>query len=109
MPRFTVRVELHEYNGSKPDYDDYERLHVAMQQNGYYRVIKSDEDKWYHMPNATYTAELSKTTAGVREEASGIVKTVWQRAGTFVTKADDSRHWQGLIPASNQDVLKYTA
>ena len=54
MGWFAVRVELHQLdNQRQPTWDDYSRLHVAMQQRGYLRIIKGSDDKWYHLPTQT--------------------------------------------------------
>jgi hypothetical protein len=106
MGWFAVRVELHQLNNQRqPTWDDYARLHVAMQQRGYFRVIKGGDGNWYHLPHANYSAWFdNKNGESVRDEVTAIVATVWSNSGNLVTAGQS--WWQGLIPASAQDVQR---
>lgn len=106
MASFIVRVELHELNSrQKPAWDDYQRLHAAMQRSNYLRVIKSDDGNWYHLPHATYSAWSNNLTRSqILEQVRAIVQTVWSKAGHLVIEG--SSNWVGLIPASVQDVQR---
>ena len=106
MAYFIVRVELHEISPTqKPTWYDYERLHKAMQKHNYFRVIKSDDGKWYHMPPATYSAWSNTATRDqILQEVKAIVQTVWTKAGQLVIEG--SSNWIGLVPASAQDVQR---
>src|SRR6476646_6075708 len=77
MANFTVRVELHEVNMVEPSGDDYERLHLAMQRRQYFRVIRSSDDTWYHLPHAEYTVTWQATITDVLAEVVSIAKSVW--------------------------------
>jgi hypothetical protein len=108
MGWFAVRVELHELDTKrKPTWEDYGRLHIAMQQKGYVRVIKGGNGTWYHLPHANYSAWFdNKDGESVRDDVSAIVATVWSKAGKLVTAGQS--WWQGLITASAQDVRNLT-
>lgn len=56
MARFTTRVELH-----YADDDDYETLHAAMEDEGFYRTITSDDGIAYHLPTAEYNRDGNLT------------------------------------------------
>jgi hypothetical protein len=109
MANFTVRVELHEVNMREPSGDDYERLHLAMQRRQYFRVIRGSDDTWYHLPHAEYTVTWQATIADVLAEVASITKSVWDRAGVFVTESK-GRRWKGLkiAKASEADQLTRT-
>src|SRR5262245_9292412 len=106
MAYFIVRIELHELSSSKkPTWEDYERLHAAMQQSNYFRVIQSDDGKWYHLPHATYSASSGNMTrAQILDEVKAVVDTVWSKAGKLVVEVPST--WNGLTPASTQDVQR---
>src|SRR5215469_3818347 len=106
MAYFIVRVELHELTPrQKPTWDDYERLHAAMQQRNYFRVIKSDDGNWYHLPHATYSAwSNSMTRSQILEQVEAIVQGVWSKAGHLIIEG--SSNWSGLTRASAQDVQR---
>lgn len=106
MAYFIVRIELHELdNRQKPTWDDYERLHIAMQRRNYFRLIKSDEGKWYHLPHATYFAYSdTMTSAQILEQVQSIGRPVWSKTSYLV--AEGSSRWEGLVPASAQDVQR---
>ena len=108
MAYFVVRVELHELNSrQKPTWDDYQRLHIAMQQRRYWRVIQGGDNKWYHMPHATYFAAFdNRTKEQIREEAAAIVGSVWSKAGTLVTEGYSA--WVGLNEATISEVQQLT-
>jgi hypothetical protein len=106
MSYFIVRIELHELNNrQKPTWEDYERLHAAMQQGNYFRVIKSADGNWYHLPHATYFAHSNDMTkADILNEVKKIVQTVWSKAGKLVTEGPST--WDGLVFASAEDVQR---
>lgn len=108
MNYFIVRVELHEINSwQKPTADDYDQLHAVMQKKHYYRVIESDKGEWYHLPHATYYAySRNMTRKEILDQVTDIVKTVWSKAGKLVVEG--SMTWEGLIPASAQEVKDLT-
>lgn len=109
MVNFTVRVELHEVNNVKPSGDDYQELHLAMQRKQYFRVIRSDDDKWYLLPPAEYNVAWDVETKTVLDEVASIVKTVWTKFGILVTKSN-GRTWQGLkeLTATQAQQLRNT-
>jgi|SRR5882672_9858662 len=107
MALFIVRVELHEVNSQKPSGEDYSELHLAMQRRQYFRVIKADEGKWYHLPHAEYTVTWDATRKDVLDEVVGIAASVWQKAGVLVTESKGCT-WRGLKEASASQVNHLT-
>lgn len=108
MAYFMVRVELPELgSGQKPTWDDYNRLHVVMQQHRYYRVIQSDKGVWYHLPHANYSVTSdSMTRSDILNEVVKVVNSVWSKAGKLVTEGPSN--WEGLKPASASEVQQLT-
>ena len=104
MSRFTVRVELF----GNADEDNYESLHKRMQAKKYFRVIKSSDGDWNHLPSATYnhTADVSAST--VQADVWAIAKAVWDDPGVLVTESAD-RSWRGLRKATSSEVRELTS
>jgi hypothetical protein len=90
MANFTVRVELHNAQGS-----DYERLHTAMEQKGFSRQITADDGRAYHMPWAEYNGNGNLTSTRVRDIAREAADSTGKSNAVFVTEAA-SRAWIGL-------------
>lgn len=90
MANFTVRIELHD-----ADYQDYETLHAAMEQQGFARVITSDDGHTYHLPWAEYNATGNLPSTQVRDIARAAADTTGKRNSVLVTEAN-SRAWVGL-------------
>jgi hypothetical protein len=90
MANFTVRVELHNAQGS-----DYERLHTAMEQKGFSRQITADDGKAYHMPWAEYNATANLTCIRVRDIAREAADSTGRSNAVLVTEAA-TRAWIGL-------------
>ena len=90
MANFTVRVELHQ-----AEWADYERLHAAMEQKGFSRLIKADNGNTYHLPWAEYTGTANLTSMQVLNIASAAAATTGKRNAVLVTEAV-SRAWAGL-------------
>ena len=64
MTRFTVRVELHEANE-----EDYERLHVEMENRGLGRTIRGGDGRDFQLPPAEYNDISNRTPETVRADA----------------------------------------
>jgi hypothetical protein len=107
MAQFTVRVELREIGYNKPSGDDYAELHLAMQRQSYFRVIKSDAGHWYHLPTAEYTVSWEATKSDVCNEVKQIASTVWNKFSVLVTESD-GRQWYGLEGATQAEVADLT-
>lgn len=90
MPNFTVRVELHQAT-----YADYDALHAAMEQQGFSRLITSDDGKTYQMPWAEYNGSGNLNSAQVRDIARAAANTTGKTNAVFVTEAQ-TRAWVGL-------------
>ena len=86
MPRFTIRVELHDEQSS-----DYDKLHKAMEGKGFTRTIKVDGGT-YRMPNAEYNFDGEATKEQVREKAVAAAKTVRPKFDVLVTESN-GRCW----------------
>jgi hypothetical protein len=54
MPNYTVRVELHGATGQQ-----YEQLHVAMRNAGFYTAIRGDGGSKHFLPMAEYVVDGS--------------------------------------------------
>ena len=90
MAQFTVRVELHQ-----AEWSDYERLHAAMEQKGFSRLIKADSGSTYHLPWAEYDGTANLTSMQVLEIARAAAGSTGKRNAVLVTEAS-SRAWAGL-------------
>lgn len=64
MPDFFTRVELH---GGKAA--DYEILHEAMKDRGFYRAIRGYSGKTRMLPTAEYYKSSDASAAAIRDEA----------------------------------------
>jgi len=105
MAKFTVRVELHGVKGIEPSGEDYQELHLAMQRNSYFRIIKSSDDEWSHLPSAEYTVNWDVKIDSVVNEVKTIVAAVWKPFSVLVTESN-GRQWYGLKPASSDEVAE---
>lgn len=103
MAKFTVRVELF----GNADEDDYENLHSKMQAKKYFRVIRSSEPKWYHLPSATYDHTADSSASDVNTEVWAIATAAWKDPGVLVTESS-TRSWRGLREATASEVKKRT-
>lgn len=88
MASFTTRVELHDGK-----YDDYVRLHEAMQQKGFLRRIQAD-DGWYELPWAEYNYVGNETAERVRDAATAAARSTGKTFCVLVTEG--RRYWHGL-------------
>ena len=60
MTNYIVRVELH-----RATEEDYERLHDAMERQGFVRWVISDDSAPYRLPTAQY--HMANTNIGMRD------------------------------------------
>lgn len=90
MPRFTTRVELH-YG----EEDDYEKLHAAMERQGFSRTIVSGDGITYHLPTAEYNREGNLTKEQVLESAKRAATTTGCTYAVLVTESN-GRTWHNL-------------
>ncbi len=89
---FTTRVELHHASTR----EDYERLHTAMEAEGFSRTIKIDGIT-YKLPTAEYNycrGELTKQQ--VLDAAKRAAATTGRTYAVLVTQANGARLWDGL-------------
>lgn len=89
MSDFTVRVELHGATGK-----DYEELHAAMQNAGFYRAFVAQDGHTYALPTAEYAHSSQGNQFGVRDRALEIARSLKQWSvdpWVLVTKCDGER------------------
>jgi hypothetical protein len=93
MAKFTTRVELY----GKPTWDDYDKLHTAMEAEGFSRIIADSDGKEYHMPHAEYNREAELNRSQILSSAKKAAASVWEDFGVLVTESD-GRTWHNLKP-----------
>lgn len=91
MANFIARVELH-----SASYDDYERLHLYMQQRGYLRAIKNDEGKTYQLPTGTYVSSGRFSSGNEALIAAVAAANVTGKNSAIIVADWNSASWQGL-------------
>ena len=90
MAGFTTRVELHDAAWS-----DYDKLHRAMEAEGFARTITSDDGITYHLPTAEYDYSGDVTMGQVLAKAKKAAATTGKSSGILVTQSS-GRTWSGL-------------
>jgi hypothetical protein len=90
MAFFMTRVELHEAS-----YLDYNKLHAAMEQEGFSRSIQAADGHWYQLPPAEYHRGDSMKRDDVLESAKKAAATTQKSYAVCVTEAVSST-WVGL-------------
>lgn len=98
MARFMTRVQL---NG-RPTAEQYEKLHKAMKQRGFSRVIASAEPKWYWLPHGEYYREADVTRDQVLADAKAAAATVSTDSEALVSETSICT-WYNLKPATKAD------
>ncbi len=96
MPLFIVRVELHNIDHSHPL---YAKLHTDMESNGYARVIKYHDDKFYRLPSAEYTTISDRGTDTILDTVKAIANKITAHNGVMVTKSAEFLQ-KGLLPSN---------
>lgn len=91
MSNYTVRVELHsaQYN------PDFEILHRVMQNEGFSKLITSDNGKIYHLPRGEYTISTNENRSQVLKATQRAVQETDESAEILVTESV-GRTWDGL-------------
>lgn len=95
MPRFTVRVELHNAKA-----EDYEQLHAAMKGQGFGRTITSSDGITYQLPTAEYNMERELDRGAVLERAK--IAAAKTGKGFSVLVTEGARKWVGLDPVKSR-------
>lgn len=91
MAQFTTRVELHRATG-----EDYARLHSAMEQSGFSRMIKGADGNTYLLPTAEYERSGEDLTGDqIHNDAWRAAASVSQRFSILITEAVGIT-WSGL-------------
>jgi len=94
MAQFTIRIELHE--ATWPDYD---RLHAAMERQGFSRQITGNDGRTYQLPWAEYDGTATLTSMQVLGAAQTAANSTGKKNSILVTEANN-RAWSGL-PVAN--------
>lgn len=89
MSRFTTRVELHEANE-----EDYEKLHAAMEVEGFTRTIANTAGTQYYLPSAEYSRSGDLTNDEVLKSAKRAATTTGKEFSVLVTQG--VRRWWNL-------------
>jgi len=90
MARFIARVELH-----GASWQDYDKLHAAMEAAGFSRTITGDNGVTFHLPTAEYEIFSAGTSEQVLEIVKAAANQVGKKYGAIVTKAN-GQSWVGL-------------
>jgi hypothetical protein len=91
MPRFTIRVVLHD----DATIDEYLLLDQRLQDRNLSDNILGDDGSWYRLPPGEYHGHGDLTGAQVRDDVSRIVSQIKPRYEVFVTEGP-MRYWIGL-------------
>jgi hypothetical protein len=94
MPKYTTRVELQSAAAA-----DYNKLHAAMEGEGFSRTIKSDDGRVYQLPTAEYDRVGDLTRSQVLESAKRAATKVGKTYQILVTESS-GRTWHGLKKSS---------
>lgn len=91
MSNYMARIELHLASA-----EDYERLHIAMQQRGYLRTMPGEDGVVYQLPTGTYYVTESSANSEVALRAAvDAAKETGKEAAILVTDWRSAR-WSGL-------------
>ncbi|MBN3755903.1 type V toxin-antitoxin system endoribonuclease antitoxin GhoS [Paraburkholderia sp. Tr-20389] len=90
MTKFTTRVELHDGES-----DDYEKLHGAMEKQGFSRYIADSKGNRYHLPTAEYNYDGTATRDEVLSKAKTAAKSTGLEFEVIVTESV-ARVWHNL-------------
>lgn len=86
MAGFNTRVELHSAKA-----EDYDKLHEAMENQGFSRTITSDDGTTYDLPTAEYDYEGDVTCDQVLEKAKAAADKTGKKYGAIVTESKGRR------------------
>jgi hypothetical protein len=91
MANYMARVELHLAGP-----EDYERLHLNMQQRGYLRKITGEDGIVYQLPTGTYfVSETSAMLSVALKAAVEAANETGKKSAVLVTDWQSAR-WNGL-------------
>jgi hypothetical protein len=93
MARFTTRVELHDAK----TWEDYNKLHIAMEKEGFTRTIRTDNES-YQLPTAEYNRDAALTKEEILESAKKAASTTGHKFAVLVTESN-GRLWHNLTKA----------
>ena len=83
MQSFITRIELY----GRPESEDYDKLHEAMEGYGFSRTITSDEPGTYHLPNAEYYRDGENLTSKqVIKDAKAAAASAWTDHSVLVAE-----------------------
>jgi len=90
MASYTVRMVLKD-----ADWEEYNVLYIAMGNEGFTDIIKSDDGKKYKMPDGEYNITSSLTRSDIMEKAKRAAKKTGVKYAIFITESS-GRTWYGL-------------
>ncbi len=93
MTNFTTRVELFDTNDGTSE--EYTKLHIAMEEAGFTRTIKSDDGIEYYLPPAEYNFTGNVTRQDVFDLARAAAAKSGKEFSVFITQAN-GRLWYKL-------------
>jgi hypothetical protein len=94
MSYYPTRVELHDAKWP----DDYNKLHLEMQKEGFKRTVKGDDGKTYLLPTAEYLKEGTLDVKAVRDSAKLAASRIKPKYAVIVWEASKAA-WDGLEEA----------
>lgn len=97
MATFTTRVELH-----KAAEKEYERLHEAMEAEGFSRTITTTSGREYHLPTAEYSFKGEATIDDVLAAAKRAATITGKASEILVTESKSRRH-SGLTEVTKSE------
>src|ERR1700733_2131872 len=99
MSIFIIRVTLH---GKDHSHQDYTRLHNAMGNSNYSRIITGFNGVRYHLPTAEYTITGINTADSIYIHVKSIANIIDINNGVLVTRVptlnSQDIQWGGLKP-----------
>jgi hypothetical protein len=87
---FMTRVELHDAT-----YQDYDKLHACMANEGYAATIQGSDGKKYHLPPAEYRLDGAFTRDQALEKAKRAAQQTRKSFAVIVSETAGSS-WSGL-------------
>ncbi len=91
MSNYVARVELH-----SAGYEDYEKLHISMQQRNFSRRVKGDNGVTYQLPTGTYVASNATSTLSVALGAATAAANETGKRHSIIVADWSAARWSGL-------------
>ena len=87
MATFIVRVELH----GADEWEDYDKLHSEMENEGFSRTITGSDKVVYHLPTAEYRIASDLLTKEIQEKAKNAARRTGKPFSILTVKAARTR------------------